>query len=78
MIDITLESIGLLENIEGWEVSHEPSLSDHRHLLFTLRGSLLVHQARNPRGTDWGSFREELQEVLSRVHSRRRGIGAGP
>jgi hypothetical protein len=25
-----------------------------------------VRQARNPRGTNWGSFREELQEVLNR------------
>jgi hypothetical protein len=67
VIDITLGSIGLLENIESWEVSNEPSLSDHRHILFTLRGSLLVRLVRNPRGTDWGSFREELKEVLSRV-----------
>jgi hypothetical protein len=66
VIDITLGSIGLLENIEGWGVSHEPSLSDHRHILFTLQGSLPMCQARNPRGTKWGSFREELQEVLNR------------
>jgi hypothetical protein len=66
VIDITLGSIGLLENIEGWEVSHEPSISEHRHILFTLWVSLPVRQVRNPRGTDWGSFREELQEVLSR------------
>jgi hypothetical protein len=66
VIDITVGSIGLLENIKGWEVSHEPSLSDHRHILFTLRGSLPVRQVRNPRCTDWGSFREELKVVLSR------------
>jgi hypothetical protein len=44
----------------------EPSLSDHTHILFTLRGSVPVNLVRNPRGTDWCSFREELKEVLSR------------
>jgi hypothetical protein len=36
VIDITLGSLRLLESIIGWEVSSEPSLSDHRHILFTL------------------------------------------
>ena len=31
VIDITLGSYGLLDRITGWEVSLEPSLSDHRH-----------------------------------------------
>jgi hypothetical protein len=38
VIDITLGSFELLESITGWEVSLEPSLSDHRHILFTLHG----------------------------------------
>jgi hypothetical protein len=66
VIDITLGSTGLLENIESWEVLMEPSLSDHRYILFTLRGSVPVRLSRNPRGTYWGSFREELKDVLSR------------
>jgi hypothetical protein len=36
VIDITQGSLRLLENIIGWEVSPEPSLSDHRHILFIL------------------------------------------
>jgi hypothetical protein len=56
VIDITLGSYGLLEGITGWEVSLEPSLSDHKHILFILRGSLSVPLIRNPRGTNWGSF----------------------
>jgi hypothetical protein len=63
--DITLGSFGLLDN-ENWEVSMEPSLSDHQHILFTLWGSLSVRLSRNPRGTDWGSFQEELRDSLSR------------
>jgi hypothetical protein len=64
--DITLGSFGLLEMITGWEVSLEPSLSDHRHILFTLRGSLPVSLIWNSRGTNWGSFREVLREKLER------------
>jgi hypothetical protein len=66
VINITLRSFGLLENIENWEVSMEPSLSDHRHILFALRGSLPARLSRNPRGTKWDSFREELRDSLSR------------
>jgi hypothetical protein len=56
VIDITLGSFGLLGRVKSWEVSSEPSLLDHRYILFTLQGSLLVHQIRNPRGTKWDSF----------------------
>jgi hypothetical protein len=36
VIGITLASLKLLESIIGLEVSSEPFLSDHRHILFTL------------------------------------------
>jgi hypothetical protein len=66
VIDITLGSLRLLECIIGWEVSSEPSLSDHRHILFTLRGSVLARLIRNPRGTNWSSFKEDLRDRLER------------
>jgi len=56
VIDITLESYGVLESITGWKVSLKPSLSYHRHILFTRRGSVLVPLIRNPWDTNWGSF----------------------
>ena len=56
VIDITLGSYRLLESITGWEVSQKPSLSDHRYILFTLRGSFPALLIRNPRGINWGSF----------------------
>jgi len=37
VIDITLGSFGYLESFKSWEVSSEPSLSDHLHILFILR-----------------------------------------
>ena len=64
MIDITLGSYGLIDSITDWEVSLEPSLSDHRHIMFTVRGSAPVLLIRNPRGTNWGSFRRSLWENL--------------
>ena len=66
VIDITLGSYGLLENITGWEVSLEPSLSDHRHILFAVQGSVPIPQIRKLRGTNWGSFLEVLKENLDR------------
>jgi len=59
-------SYRLLESINGREVSSEPSLSDHRHILFALRGSVPVLLVGNPKGTNWGSFRRDLREKLER------------
>jgi hypothetical protein len=67
VIDITLGTYELLDSIVVWEVSLDPSLSDHRHILFTLRGSVPVLLTRNPRGTNSSSFREELRERLEGV-----------
>jgi hypothetical protein len=53
-----------MDSIIDWEVSLEPSLSDHRHILFTLRGLALVLLIRNPRATNWGSFQGRLGEKL--------------
>jgi hypothetical protein len=64
--DITLGSLRLLESIIDWEVSSEPSLSDHRHILFILQGSVPVRLIRNPQGTNWGSFIEDLRDQPGR------------
>jgi hypothetical protein len=66
VIDITLGSFGFLESIIGWKVSSEPSVSYHRHILFTLQGSIPVRLIRNPGGTNWGSFRGDLKDRLER------------
>jgi hypothetical protein len=77
VIDITLGSFGLLDSIIGWEVFSEPSLSDHRHILFTLQGSVTARLIRNRRGTNWGSFREDLRDVLGRGPMMNIGNEAG-
>ena len=66
VFDITLGTYRLLESIKGWEVTSETSLSHHRHILFTLQGSVPILLVRNPRGTKWGSFRSDLREKLER------------
>jgi hypothetical protein len=66
VIDITLGSLRLLESIIGWEVSSAPSLTEYRHILFTLRGSVPVRLIRNPRGTNCGSFKEDPRDRLER------------
>ena len=80
VLDITLGSYGLLDSTADWEVSVEPSLSDHRHTLFSLRGSVLAPPIRNPRGTNWDSFRMDLRRWLEggppEEHERRSGIRA--
>jgi hypothetical protein len=63
VLDITLGSCELLERIKDWEVSSEPSLSDHRHM-FKLVGSVPTSFFRDPRSTNWDSFREDLESRL--------------
>jgi len=66
VIDITLGPYGLLKSISVSEVSQQPSLSDHRLILFTLRGSFPAPITRNTKGTDCGTFREDLRDKLER------------
>ena len=75
VIDITLGSYGLLESITNWKVSWEPSLLDHRHILFTLRGSVPAFLIRNPRGTNWGSYREGLRDKPEMSMEDKAGLG---
>jgi hypothetical protein len=66
VIDISIGSLRLPESIIGLEVSSEPFLSDHRHILFTLRGSVPGRLITNPRGTNWDSFKGDLMDRQER------------
>ena len=68
VIDLTLGTFQLVSDVKNWRVSDEPSLSDHRHILFTLD---LMHDVgpssfRNPRTTDWLKYVAKLAEHLGR------------
>jgi hypothetical protein len=64
VLNITLGSCELLERIKDWEVSSEPSLSDHRHIMFKLVGSVPASFFRDLKITNWDSFWEDLEGRL--------------
>lgn len=58
VLDLTLGSLALC----GWRVLTEPSLSDHRILLFDLVASTTPPGAsRNARNTNWARYKEDLR-----------------
>jgi len=65
VIDITTATFYAGNLIKDWHVSEEVSCSDHRYIRFTVRGidhSVKIY--RNPRRTDWESFRTYLSGGL--------------
>lgn len=64
VIDLTLGTPEMAAEIRNWRVSDEPSLSDHRHITFTLSVPAARKDrgpTRNPKATDWPSYVEELR-----------------
>lgn len=73
VIDLTLGSSGICNSVRNWRVSDEPSLSDHRHITFTVREGTLRREVtffRNPRCTNWSSFAADLGGRLRSFPSR--------
>lgn len=63
IIDLTISSNDLIPFLKNWHVSLEPSLSDHRYILFDLNFELFeVGQYRNPKRTDWNLYVQYLKE----------------
>ena len=64
--NITIATFHAGNHIKDWHVTEEVSCSDHRYIQFTVMGidhSVITY--RNPRGTDWESFRTDLSGCLS-------------
>ncbi|XP_029668326.1 uncharacterized protein LOC115238540 [Formica exsecta] len=76
VLDLTLCSNNLVPEIVGWQVSSEPSLSDHRQIVFRLANvrTETIYR-RNPKRTDWDSFREDFSNGL-RGFPKRHGTAA--
>jgi hypothetical protein len=71
VIDITIATFYAGNLIKDWHVTEEVSCSDHRYIRFTVRGidhSVKIY--RNPRRTDWESFRTELSAGLRGITDR--------
>ncbi len=61
IIDLTLVSRDILDEIQDWNVSREESLSDHRYIRFKVGVDPQPPQLRrNPRNTNWDSYKEKL------------------
>jgi hypothetical protein len=61
--DLTVCSRELVSEVHGWTVSPEQSLSDYRHILFSLMGQQEKKaNYRNPQTTCCASYWEELRD----------------
>jgi hypothetical protein len=61
VIDITIATLHTGNFIKDWHVTEEVNCSDHRYIRFTVMGidhSVITY--RNPRRTDWESYRTDL------------------
>lgn len=66
VLDVTMGSFFWCGLITKWRVSPEPSLSDHKIILFTLEATTLQQAPRrNPRKTDWECFEKEISDNFS-------------
>jgi len=64
VIDIFLASNDLTQEIINWKVTNEESLSDHRHIHFSLQsGRPRIVAWHNPRTTRWNSFKRTFGVV---------------
>ena len=65
VIDITIATVYAGNFIKDWHITEEVSHSDHRYIRFTVTGKdRSVEVYRNPRRTDWESFRTDLSGCL--------------
>jgi len=58
--------------MKGWRVSGEPSLSDHRQIIFRLDKVRPKACMRNPKKTNWSSFQKDLAISLKNFPKRHR------
>jgi len=65
VIDITLASGSLMQDIHAWEVSKEDTMSDHRRINFLLeQDKPASRHCRNPRRTNWEVFDKALNQSI--------------
>ncbi|GAB0090988.1 uncharacterized protein DMENIID0001_057790 [Sergentomyia squamirostris] len=68
VLDITFGCVKAKTLVKDWMVSDEPSMSDHRIIMFKVDGAPEVcTPGRNIRKTNWGKYAEALGENLVSV-----------
>ncbi|XP_048511939.1 uncharacterized protein LOC125501084 [Athalia rosae] len=78
VIDLTLCTSKVVHMTKNWRVREEDTLSDHRRISFYIDGDAAWEPTvmyRNPRATDWTSYREELAKGLRGPSCKPRTIG---
>lgn len=77
VLDVTMGSFFWCGLISKWRVSPEPSLSDHKIILFTLNATTLQQAPRrNPRKTDWESYEKRISGNFSHISRLGMIVGA--
>jgi len=65
VIDITVCSPELVDDVKEWNVTPEATLSDHRRISFNLKTDKKEPRLyRNPRRTNWEVYKENLEERM--------------
>ena len=68
VIDITFGSMMMGSYVKQWHVVLEPSSSDHMYIKFKVEmGTRQTMAYRNPRKTDWETYRRDLDFSLSEI-----------
>lgn len=70
VIDLTLSTLSISDNIKKWHVSDEPSASDHKHIRYDVEINIIHSNTsfRNPKKTDWENYNRALQARLEETH----------
>jgi hypothetical protein len=64
-IDLTITTPRIGEKINDWRVSNEPTLSDHRYIIFSVDNlTTKTKTFRNPRRTKWNIFNKVLAKEM--------------
>ena len=69
VLDVTMATMGHEEFLHNWQVSEEPSLSDHALIKFCINHrSEEKERKRNPRKTNWETYGKILDRKLRRLN----------
>ena len=70
VIDITVGTMAMGDYVKLWHVTREHSISDHRYIKFEIEmGIKQTITYRNPRKTDWDSYKRDLNTYLNETKS---------
>lgn len=68
VIDLTICNSSSFDYIYDWRVSDAITASDHQLILFSIKGLIPVKaESRNPRFTNWCSYKKDLKKFLDAV-----------